>query len=67
MGSEWDVRKLKSEIDREVKCVGLTEYVEERYGTKEYTKRKKRQYITGGMMVAWVVTFSSELGHSVWM
>ena len=44
-----------------------TEYVEERYGTKEYTKRKKRQYITGGMMVAWVVTFSSELGHSVWM
>ena len=23
MGSEWDVRILKSEIDREVKCVGL--------------------------------------------
>ena len=23
MGAEWDVRKWKSEIDREVKCVGL--------------------------------------------
>ena len=29
-----------------------TEYVEERYGTKEYTKRKKRQYITGGMILS---------------
>ena len=23
VGAEWDVRKWKSEIDREVKCVGL--------------------------------------------
>ena len=24
VGAEWDVRKWKSEIEREVKCVGLT-------------------------------------------
>ena len=29
VGAEWDVRKWKSEIDREVKCVGLNECMED--------------------------------------
>ena len=41
VGAEWDVRKWKSEIDREVKCVG--QYMEEWHRTKEYYGMVQRE------------------------
>ncbi len=42
VGAEWDVRKWKSEIDREVKCVGLNKWKNEmgRKSTLEWYKEK---------------------------
>ncbi|XP_063877492.1 uncharacterized protein LOC135109778 [Scylla paramamosain] len=43
VGAEWDVRKWKNEIDKEVKCVGLNEWKNEmeRKKTLEWYKEKE--------------------------
>ncbi|MPC20105.1 hypothetical protein E2C01_013037 [Portunus trituberculatus] len=67
-GREWDVRKWKSEIDKVMKHVGLSEWKNkmEQKSTLEWY-RKRPQCMKSGTREAWVVTFSSEQGHSVWM
>ena len=59
MGAEWDVRRWKSEIDREVKCVGLNIWKNggmERKSTLEWYEEKEVLTYESGMMVAWVAS-----------
>ena len=45
-GAEWDVRKQRSEVDREVKCVGLNIWKNgmERKSSLEWYKEKECMY-----------------------
>ena len=68
-GNELDVRKWEKVIDQEVRRVGLNKWRNEmeRKDTLELYKEKGTPGYERWMMEAWVVTFSFEPEHSVWM
>ena len=64
VGSEWDVRKWKNEIDKEVKCVGLNKWKNEIWDKRVLWNGIEK---VAPMYERWYDGSSSELGHSVWM